>query len=129
METTEHLAIFDLPTLDPITVFVQGPPHRLMGLSAYLPPGWRVSRAAPTPHAEIILLVDPHPAEVTSTCLRHPDAAVIAVLDAFSTDAQSVGVLEAGADACVRTDHAAIVAAHIEACRRRQVASPWRAAA
>lgn len=129
METTPDLAVADLPVLDPITVYVQGPPHRLLGLGAYLPAGWRVDHGAPPSDAEIILLVDPHPREITVTCLRHPNAAVIAVLDAYSADARSVAVLEAGADACVRTDQSAIVAAHVEACRRRQVVSPWWAAA
>lgn len=129
METTQDFAVFELPVLEPIIVYVQGPPHRLMGLGAYLPAGWHVDRDVPPSHAEIILLVDPHPTEVTRACLRHPSAAIVAVLDAYSADAQSVAVLDAGADACVRTDQAAIVAAHIEACRRRQVASPWRTAA
>jgi hypothetical protein len=129
METTQDFAIFDLPVLDPITVYVQGPPHRLLGLGAYLPAGWQVDHGAPPNNAEIILLVDPHPREVTVNCLRHPGAAIIAVLDAYSPDARSVAVLEAGADACVRTDQAAIVAAHVEACRRRQVVSPWWTAA
>ena len=71
METTQDFAIFDLPVLDPITVYVQGPPHRLLGLGAYLPAGWQVDHGAPPSSAEIILLVDPHPREVTVNCLRH----------------------------------------------------------
>src|SRR5438105_10321499 len=98
METTDEIAVFDRPVPDPLTVYVQGPLHRLMGLGTYLPAGWRVTRSAPPDHAEIILLVDAHPHEVTAVCLRHPTAAIIAVLDAYSTDAQAVAVLEAGAD-------------------------------
>src|SRR3954467_4784635 len=90
--------------LEPITVYVQGPAHRLLGLGAYLPAGWQINRAGPPGHAEIIVLVDPHPSSVSATCLRHPSAAIIAVLDAFSSDTQAVAVLEAGADGCVRTD-------------------------
>jgi hypothetical protein len=62
---------------------------------------------------------------VTAACLQHPTASVVAVLSPFSDHGEVVRVLEAGADACVRTTNAAIVAAHAEACHRRQLASPW----
>ena len=115
---------------DPVTILVIGPPARLHDLAPTLADHWVVIRreqlgVAPE-HADIVLLIEPNPRGVSAACLAEPDSAVIAVLSPFSDNEEVVRVLDAGADACVRTQNAAIVAAHIEACRRRQLASPWR---
>ena len=115
---------------DAVTVLVIGPTTRLHDLAPHLPDHWVVIRreqlgVAPE-HADIVLLIEPNPRGVSAACLAEPDSAVIAVLSPFSDNEAVVRVLDAGADACMRTQNAAIVADHVEACRRRQLASPWR---
>jgi DNA-binding NarL/FixJ family response regulator len=118
---------------DPVTVLVAGPTARMHDLAAFLPDAWvvlRRERLDGTPvHADIIVMLEPFAAAITRACLADPQAAVIAVLSPYSDHEDVVRTLDAGADACVRTQNAAIVAAHVEACHRRQVASPWYAAA
>ncbi len=113
------------------TVLVIGSPSRLHDLGSTLPDDWfvvRRERLGVSPeHADIVLLIEPTASQVTAACLAEPASAVIAVLSPFSDHEEVVRVLDAGADACVRTQNPAIVAAHAEACRRRQLASPWRA--
>lgn len=99
---------------------------RLTDLDRHLPPGWRVIRREELPGGgrdpDIVVLDDPAPRLVTSACLRHPTAAVVAVLGPYSDHQAIIDVLEAGADACVRSGTAAVIAAHLEACQRRQAA-------
>jgi DNA-binding response OmpR family regulator len=109
------------------TVLIVGRTTLLPDLAAHLPRDWRIQRAELTvgARADIVLLVEPDPAQISRVALDAPEAAVIAVLSPFSDQDEVVRVLEAGADACVRTQNAAIVAAHVEACRRRQLTTPW----
>ena len=111
------------------TVLVVGPATHLHDLRPCLPESWRLVRrerlGIVPEHADIVLLIEPTGGQVTAACLAEPEAAVIAVLSPFSDHEAVVRVLDAGADACVRTQNSAIVAAHAEACRRRQLASPW----
>jgi hypothetical protein len=115
---------------DPVSVLVVGPTARLHDLGPFLPDNWLVIRrerlGVVPEHADIVLLIEPTANQVTAACLAEPTAAVIAVLSPFSDHEEVVRVLDAGADACVRTQNSAIVAAHAEACHRRQLASPWR---
>ncbi len=120
-----------MSSFDPVSVLVIGPTARLHDLGAFLPDRWilvrRPERREGEPlHPDIVVLIEPSPSAVTAACLQNPTASVIAVLSPFSDHEDVVGVLDAGADACVRTTNAAIVAAHAEACHRRQLASPWR---
>ena len=115
-------------SFDPVSVLVVGPTTRLHDLGAFLPERWILRRRPDLDepvHPDIVVLIDPSAPAVTAACLRHPTASVIAVLNPFSDHDDVVRVLDAGADACVRTTNAAIVAAHAEACHRRQLASPW----
>ena len=118
-------------SFDPVTVLVVGPLTRLHDLSPFLPDGWIVLRRADldgeAQHPDIVVLIEPGAGLVTRACLQNPEAAVIAVLSPLSDPDDVVKVLDAGADTCVRSTNTAIVAAHAEACRRRQLASPWHA--
>lgn len=109
-----------------ITVLLVAPAHHLTDLGRHLPQAWRVLRREELPAGgrdpDIVVLDDPGPRAVTNACLRHPTAAVVAVLSPFSDHQAVVDVLEAGADACVRSSTAAVIAAHLEACQRRQAA-------
>jgi hypothetical protein len=116
-------------TFDPVTALVVGPLARLHDLAPFLPDGWIVLRRerldGEPEHPDIVVLIEPPAGLVTRACLQNPEAAVIAVLSPVSDHDDVVKVLDAGADTCVRSNNAAIVAAHAEACRRRQLASPW----
>jgi hypothetical protein len=116
-------------SFDPVSVLVVGPTTRLHDLGAFLPERWilirRTDLGGEPVHPDLVVLIDPSPSAVSAACLQHPVASVIAVLSPFSDHGEVVRVLDAGADACVRTTNAAIVAAHAEACHRRQLASPW----
>ncbi|GAA3298965.1 response regulator transcription factor [Dactylosporangium vinaceum] len=111
-------------TLDRIDVLLIAPAHRLSDLDRHLPATWMVTRRAEMPagcrEPDIVLLDDPGPRSVTAACLRHPAASIVAVLSPYSDHQAVVDVLEAGADACVRSSSAPVIAAHLEACRRRQ---------
>jgi DNA-binding response OmpR family regulator len=102
------------------------PPHRLADLDRHLPSGWGVVHRTDLPAGgrdpDIVVLDDPLPRTVTAACLRHPAAAIVAVLTPYSDHQDVVDVLEAGADACVRSGTTTVVAAHVEACQRRQAA-------
>jgi hypothetical protein len=50
---------------------------------------------------------------------------IVALVDEAAPGEVVAGVLTAGADACVRGGHPAILASHLVACRRRQVAGRW----
>jgi DNA-binding NarL/FixJ family response regulator len=111
--------------MEPVTAIVLGPTGRLHDLAAFLPSSWTVLRRSSLEpeHADIVLMIEPATRTITQACLANPEAAIIAVLSPFSDHEDVVRALDAGADACVRTGNSAIVAAHAEACRRRQVAS------
>ena len=50
---------------------------------------------------------------------------IVALVDPDAPAELVAGVLTAGADACVRGGQAAILASHLVACRRRQLAERW----
>jgi DNA-binding response OmpR family regulator len=112
--------------LDHVTVLLVADGARFTDLTRYLPQDWTVlRRTTPEPvvrDPDIVVLDDPGPRAVTAACLRHPASAIVAVLSPYSDHQEVVDVLEAGADACVRSNTTAVVAAHVEACRRRQAA-------
>lgn len=112
--------------LDHVTVLLVAGDTRFADLTRYLPQDWTVLRR-PTHEPvvrdpAIVVLDDPGPRAVTAACLRHPASAIVVVLSPYSDHQEVIDVLEAGADACVRSNTTAVVAAHVEACRRRQAA-------
>lgn len=111
---------------DRVSVLLVARATRLHDLDRHLPQGWRVTRREELPSGgrdpDIVVLDDPASRVVTAACLRHPTAAVVAVLSPYSDHEAVVDALEAGADACVRSSTAAVIAAHLEACQRRQAA-------
>ncbi|GAA2396390.1 hypothetical protein [Dactylosporangium salmoneum] len=127
------MTILTLPRRTPATaehhridVLMITPAGRFTELDRHLPAGWFVTRRAEMPagcrEPDIVVLDDPGPRTVTAACLRHPAASIVAVLSPYSDHQAVVDVLEAGADACVRSATPAVIAAHLEACRRRQAA-------
>ncbi|MEV4138541.1 hypothetical protein AB0J72_41010 [Dactylosporangium sp. NPDC049742] len=112
--------------LDHVTVLLVAGGTRFTDLTRYLPHDWTVLRRTTDEPVgrdpDIVVLDDPGPKAVTAACLRHPSSAIVVVLSPYSDHQEVVDVLEAGADACVRSNTTAVVAAHVEACRRRQAA-------
>ena len=110
--------------LAPVTVLLVAAPYRLQDLGRHLSPGWLVVRPSQAEGAgtepDIVVLDDADPRAVTGVCLRYPAAGLVALLSPSSDHNRVVEVLNAGADACVRSDDTAILAAHVEACHRRQ---------
>ncbi|GGM65459.1 response regulator transcription factor [Dactylosporangium sucinum] len=112
---------------DRVTVLLVAGTSRLSDLPRHLPGDWLVVQRPQLADGDvrdpdIVVLDDPGPRAVSAACLRHPAAAVVAVLSQYSDHQDVVDVLEAGADACVRAATTAIVAAHVEACQRRLAA-------
>jgi hypothetical protein len=110
-------------------VAVFGHPGRTAGLAQHLPTGWTVRRAAG--------LDDIHPGElvlfagatvqqiVTARAVLPSRTLIVALVDDQAPGEIVAGVLTAGADVCVRGGQPAILASHLVACRRRQLADRW----
>jgi hypothetical protein len=121
------------PPTDVVTVAAYARAERLAGLLPYLPVDGRLVRRdwldTTVGDPDLVLLFDATGARVAEARRRDPGASVVAVLDPRGDQQEVVAVLHAGADACVRSNSAPIIAAHLQACRRRQLASPrWSAA-
>jgi len=118
----------DLP-LNPATrsmIAVFGHPGRVAGLAAHLPRGWEIRRPADLQDVrpdEIVLFTQAGVPEVTYARAVLPRRTrIVALLDYDAPGERVAGVLTAGADVCVRGGDPAILAGHLVACRRRQLA-------
>ena len=119
-------------TMSPV-VAVLGHPGRVAGLRSQLPAGWSMR--------EIRNLGDVHPEEIllfteageqdirSARALLPRRALVVALVDSEAPAELVAAVLTAGADVCVRGGQPAILASHLVACRRRQLADRWAALA
>jgi hypothetical protein len=110
-------------------VAVLGHPGRVAALPAHLPDGWHLRAAAGLDDVragEIVLLTDATADEVGATRRGLPRRTRVVALVPDDAPADAVAaVLTAGADVCVRGGQAAILAGHLVACRRRQLAERW----
>jgi hypothetical protein len=113
-------------------VAVLGHPGRVAALPAHLPNGWTVRRAHDLDDVhpdEIVLFSNASEAEVRAGRRVLPRRTrIVALLDAQAPVDLVAGVLTAGADVCVRGGQPAILASHLVACRRRQLAERWLSA-
>ena len=133
--TTSTPTATDLPlggwvreTAQPV-IAMFGYPGRVAGLDAQLPAGWsiRVPRDLDDVRAgEIVLYTHAAVRDVRMARAVLPRNVQIVAVVADDAPAELVaGVLTAGADTCVRGGHPAILASHLVACRRRQLADRW----
>jgi hypothetical protein len=110
-------------------VAVFGHPGRVAGLPGHLPTGWSLRRPRDLDDVqpeEIVLFTGATVADVTLARSVLPRRTrVVALVDADAPAETVAGVLTAGADACVRGGHPAILASHLVACRRRALADRW----
>jgi len=126
---------YDLPlnppstkTLSPV-VAVLGHPGRIAGLAAHLPGGWSL-RPAREPDdvrpGELVLFTQATERDVRiARALLPRQARIVALVDEQAPAGLVAALLTAGADVCVRGSQPAILAGHLIACRRRQLADRW----
>jgi hypothetical protein len=110
-------------------VAVFGHPGRVAGLAHHLPGGWSLRRPADfddVAPGEIVLLAGTSVREVgTARAVLPARTRVVALVDDEAPAEVVAGVLTAGADVCVRGGQPAILASHLVACRRRELAQRW----
>ncbi|GIE74675.1 hypothetical protein Aph02nite_06250 [Actinoplanes philippinensis] len=110
-------------------VAVVGQPSRVAALPQHLPHGWRMRMAGgldAVHPGELVVLsgATVHDVRLARAVLP-PDTRVIALIDDWAPAELVSGVLTAGADVCVRGGHPGVLAGHLVACRRRQLADRW----
>jgi hypothetical protein len=110
-------------------VAVLGQRGRVAGLAAHLPAGWVMRYPADLHEVradEIVLISGATEADVLAARAQLPGRTRIVALVGDESGAELVAaVLTAGADVCVRAGLPAILASHLVACRRRQLAERW----
>jgi hypothetical protein len=110
-------------------VAVLGYPGRVASLGEHLPAGWRLRYPKDLDEVvaeEIVLFSGATEAGVLRARAALPARTRIVVLLDDDARAELVAaVLTAGADVCVRGGLPAILASHLVACRRRQLADRW----
>lgn len=110
-------------------VAILGHPGRVAGLAAHLPVGWvlRFPRDLDGIHADEIVLFSGATEGDVGTARRVLPARtrIVALVDEYAGAELVAAVLTAGADVCVRGGQTAILASHLVACRRRQLADRW----
>ena len=110
-------------------VAVLGQPGRVAGLAGHLPGGWTLRHPAgldDVAPGEIVLLAGATVHDVgVARAVLPACTRVVALVDAQAPAEVVAGVLTAGADVCVRGGQPAILASHLVACRRRDLAERW----
>lgn len=110
-------------------VAVFGPRGRVAGLDQHLPSGWSVRFPGDLDDVnpdELVLFAGAAIRDVALARRILPARTQIATLVDDNAPAETVAaVLTAGADVCVRGGQPAILASHLIACRRRQMAGRW----
>ncbi len=112
-------------------VAVLGHPARVVGLAGHLPAGWAVRPArdlADVGPDELVLIPEAKGPDVAAARAALPRRSLlIALVNEKAPGGLVAAVLTAGADVCVRGGVPAILAGHLVACRRRQLADRWAA--
>jgi hypothetical protein len=115
-------------SLSPV-VAVLGHRGRVAGLAAHLPSGWSVRPADGLDDIrpdELVLITGAGEQDVrTARAVLPRRARIVALVDGEAPAELAAAVLTAGADVCVRGGAPAILASHLVACRRRQLADRW----
>lgn len=106
----------------PTVVALIGSPPLAVALAPYLPAGHRVDaveRLDDVTEADALVLSRATAGSVTAALRRRPGIPVIALIEPSAPVETLIGVLEAGADTCVRTGETVLLAGHLLACLRR----------
>lgn len=106
-----------------VVLTIVGPPGSLAALAAQLPEHWTVRGTADDDGSDTDLLVITSATSdrISAAVHRHPHVPVVGIVDTLASVEQVVEVLEAGADACVRSGQPALVSSHLRACHRRRM--------
>lgn len=123
MSLDTHLSAVHPSLAAPTVVALVGSRYLAAALADRLPPGYRVAPVQhldAAPRADAVVLAAATPALVAAAVRHHPGTPVVAVIDAGAPVRMLVGVLEAGADTCVRAGETALLAGHLLACVRRR---------
>ena len=122
---------YNAPTtrsLSPV-VAVLGSPGRVAGLGPHLPAGWTMRVAGDIDDVrpgEILLFTSAKEPDIRQARSLLPRrTAIVALVDSYAPAELVAAVLTAGADVSVRGGQPAILASHLVACRRRQLADRW----
>jgi hypothetical protein len=94
-------------------VTVDGSTEIAAGLADVLPRQWRMRTDDPR-WVDAIVLVRPDRGRVRRTRAEYPETPILALVDHDAPVAEVVGVLEAGADACVRDSRPELVGDHLK---------------
>jgi hypothetical protein len=110
-------------------VAVLGQRSRVASLPQHLPSGWSMRLATGLEDIrpdELVVLsgATVHDIRLARAVLP-ADTRLVALIDDWAAVELVAGVLTAGADVCVRGGHPAILAGHLVAVRRRQLAERW----
>jgi hypothetical protein len=110
-------------------VAVLGHPGRVAGLPQHLPGGWSlrpVAEISDVQPDEIVLFAGARVREIEAARRELPSRTlIVALVDDEAPGPMVAEVLTAGADVCVRGGQPAILAGHLVAARRRQLAERW----
>lgn len=110
-------------------VAVLGQRGRVAALGAHLPAGWVLRHPADLEEVrvgEIVLFCGATESDVLGARALLPSRTLlVALVDDLAPAELVAAVLTAGADVCVRGGMPAILASHLVACRRRQLADRW----
>jgi fructose-1,6-bisphosphatase/sedoheptulose 1,7-bisphosphatase-like protein len=110
-------------------VAVLGARSRVAALPRHLPAGWSLRDARDLDDVrpgELVLCTAATEREIRAARAMLPAGTrVVALVDQDAQAELVAAVLTAGADVCVRGGHPAILAGHLVACRRRQLADRW----
>ncbi|MEV6305315.1 hypothetical protein AB0M02_38285 [Actinoplanes sp. NPDC051861] len=114
---------------DPPSVAVLGQRSRVAGLAQYLPHGWTLRLIAELDEVrpgELLVISGAGPYDVRlARRVLPPSTRIVALIDDWAPAETVAGVLTEGAHVCVRGGHQGILAGHLVACRRRQLAERW----
>jgi hypothetical protein len=110
-------------------VAVFGHPGRVAGLAQQLPSGWTLRAAKDLDEVrpdELVLFAGATVGQIaTARAVLPHRTLIVALVDDQAPGEVVAGVLTAGADVCVRGGQPAILAGHLVAGRRRQLARRW----
>jgi hypothetical protein len=106
-----------------VLVLAYGPCGGDDTLAAALPMGWTVGRSderGRTTTELIVVVAAAGGADVARVKREHPDDPLLAIVPLMADSSVVVDALEAGADACIRTAAASVVASYLIAMQRRR---------
>jgi hypothetical protein len=105
-----------------VVVTVVGPAGSLAALAEHLPADWAVRPATPgqPSRTDVLVIAAATGLRIAEAVQRNPGIPVVGIVDALAPAETVVDVLEAGADACVRSGQPALVGSHLRACYRRR---------